>query len=189
MPRAVRITGIKGRRQPGFLTKVSGVAPYGAYTGRFNFGNKPFFSFKVYGTKELASSLDKYLSSSISFLYDAVEKSAMLVAKEAKNILTNGPYKAYDTGQLASDVDSFVEEFTQHIIRAVAGNFTVPYAIYVFYGTEKMAARPYLKLALQRKEQVIVNMIEKAFQKDYTSGLFTGASAKGLDIWQKMGAG
>jgi len=166
MPRPVRITGTKGRRAIPSLVRTSGVAPSSFLTTRL-----PKFSVKLEGANKARKIFDKLLKNSESSLRKAVSASCGIIAYEARRIVMIGPYKAYRTGNMARNIRWMVEEFTLDYIYGVAGVFDVDYAIYVHEGTYKMAAKPFLLLALKRKKKLIIKLLNEALAKDIAKGI------------------
>ena len=62
----------------------------------------------------------------------------------AKQLIANGQYRAVDTGRLMNSITNEVDPAGRYI--RIGTN--VIYAIYVFLGTVKMAARPVLRVML-----------------------------------------
>ena len=134
--------------------------------------SKPLkFSFTIKGVSKFNRNMKIILRNSESLIYKAVDLSCKMLATEASRICLSGPYEAYDTGKLARSMKAMVEKYTLDYISGVAGSFGVDYAIYVHEGTRYMIPRPFLIIAIKRKQKVITNIIQRAFKKELGKGL------------------
>jgi len=91
---------------------------------------------------------------SVQVKYDALPTLSSMLPKTVQEVIITGAHRLadttkalapYDTGELRSSVE--VDETNAEVLVRV----TAPYAIYVYFGTTKMAARPFLQWAIDQE--------------------------------------
>jgi len=162
MPRRVRVTGVKGRRHPVFLSMMSGKAP----TDFLSSDRSPKFHIGIIGHGKVINVFKKILNTTPFHIERAVEKSLFLLSFQAKKNLLVGVTRAYKTGKLFNSVSNKLEKVNADFIQGVSGTFGVDYSIYVHEGTYQMESRPFLLLAFIKHEKKIVNTIRMAIIKE-----------------------
>ncbi len=116
---------------------------------------------KITGQKELEKKL-KQLSDAArtTATQEVLNTGAVLVHGEAVNRITQ--QRAVDTGNLRSSLNFSVSEDEAEV------GTPVEYAPYVEYGTSRMAARPYLRPALDENIGKLVKLASDIFAKHLT---------------------
>lgn len=75
-----------------------------------------------------------------------------------------GEAPASDTGRLVNSINTGAKSDGM-VVEVTAGKGVVDYAVHLEYGTEKMAARPFMKPSLEKSRKFIHDRMEKAVQK------------------------
>lgn len=172
MPRVVRSSGINfASRHRSALSRIQGIANKGFLTGL----NVPKISLRLDGIDKVTRIIKRIEKNIESSTAKAIEQCSKLLVAEAKLILRRGKYRAFRTGKLHDSVRYVIETHTSYLLESVIGS-DVPYAVYVHEGTYLMDARPYLRLAFQRKEKMITKIMLKAIREDLTKGF----------LWEQM---
>ena len=154
-----------------FLGKLAGIAV--PVPGKIFAGGV-----QVYGVKETQIALALFASRAVKNVVIAGTKGAHLIEREAVELVSTGPLQAVDTGLMRASTKAFAPEemgllhFRWRI--GVHPGYTAPgswvdsrgrkrtkpfYVLYVHEGTEAMAARPYIRTAMQNKKKQVEALI------------------------------
>lgn len=152
----------------GRLTGMAGPIPGKIFAG----------GIQVFGVKETQISLALFASRAVKNVVIAGTKGAQLIEREAIELVSTGPLQAVDTGLMRASTKAFAPEeigllrFRWRI--GVHPGYTAPgawidsrgrkrtkpfYVLYVHEGREGMAARPYIRTAMQNKKKQVEALI------------------------------
>src|SRR5262245_19822351 len=121
--------------------------------------------FQIDGNRALTSKIKKISASSSIFLYDALQRSLLMVEAEAKYLVAKGYYQpAIDTGRMCGSITTRITGFSGKEMTGDVGT-GVWYAIYVHEGTVKMIKRPFLTDALRNKSKEILQLFKDGYSK------------------------
>lgn len=110
---------------------------------------------KIYGMGDLRKNTDNFANKLKEILPYALKAGALIIQNEAKQ---RAPYK---TGTLRRSIHTEMRSKAQ----AVVGT-DVEYAVYQEFGTSKMKAHPYLRPALDEKQQEVLDKINNIIKAE-----------------------
>lgn len=135
---------------------------------------------EVIGESALRQRLSKIPAKQLSVMEVALKLSALEIRNEAIRSIQQGPATgavygnhqasapgekpATDTGVLVSSIQSGLVTKTRGTVEAVAGT-DLDYGIHQEFGTQKMAARPWLGPAFEARKQSINARLLAAFKR------------------------
>ena len=133
---------------------------------------------RVFGVQETQLALTLFASRAVKNVVIAGTKGSQLIAREAIELVSTGPLQAVDSGLMRASTKAFAPEelgllhFRWRI--GVHPGYTAPgswidtrgrkrttpfYVLFVHEGTESMAARPYIRTAMQNKKKQVEALI------------------------------
>jgi HK97 gp10 family phage protein len=120
-------------------------------------------SYAIRRGQEMAERLRDFGHNAETAVEKALLKGAMQIVADAKKELTDGPNKALDTGFLRASLTQQLHKNAGNPYAIVGSN--VEYAPYVEFGTSKMAARPFLRTAIEKNIAEIKKEIAQAVRE------------------------
>jgi len=110
----------------------------------------------VIGIDRLVSSLAAAAAATVAMQPSALQKSGLLIERRAKQFVVEKDI--IDTGNLLNNITTHPPEGS-----AIEVVSEAPYSVYNEYGTYKMAARPYMRPALDEMKPQIQKLIGEMF--------------------------
>ena len=122
-------------------------------------------SMRVIGDDVLVAKLEKAMAATVIMQPTALQQAGLLVERRAKQIVVEKDI--IDTGNLFGNIH--IGEQTANSIEIVSdptGEDGQGYAVFNEYGTSKMAARPYMRPALDESKPEIEKLIGTMFMAE-----------------------
>jgi HK97 gp10 family phage protein len=118
-----------------------------------------FMTMRVIGDDVLVAKLEKAMAATVIMQPTALQQSGLLVERRAKQIVVEKD--VIDTGNLLGNIVTHPPEGDSIEIVSEAD-----YSIFNEYGTYKMAARPYMRPALDESKPEVEKLIGKMFMAE-----------------------